>query len=163
MAEVLDAPYTPELDEELEENIAGSNVGARQDITRRQFEQAKKQAIKKSEQVAERQFARLAAKTSTKVILRILNGAFAVTVVGIIVTYLIMTFQFIAGNWLGNESVKLDSWEVIIWGFLTLFLIVLLIGIFILFIILIAIALEPVAAISALGLQVFETLRGIIP
>ncbi|MCB9802881.1 hypothetical protein H6761_02585 [Candidatus Nomurabacteria bacterium] len=62
-------------------------------------------------------------KKSKQAILRTINAAFAATLVGIIVAYLIMSVQLFAGNLMGNELIKLESWEVMIWAFLTILLI----------------------------------------
>jgi len=52
-----------------------------------------------------------------KTIYRIINGASAITVVGLIVTFLLMNVQLIFGNLLKVKFVPaLDLWEIIILG-----------------------------------------------
>jgi hypothetical protein len=83
---------------------------------------------KAKEQVVD-QAKKVAVKAGKQAVLRVINVAFAATLVGIIVTYLIMTVQLIAGNLFGIKAIELEVWEVVIWVFLSiiiLFAIVLL-------------------------------------
>ncbi len=59
----------------------------------------------------------IVSKTGGKTALRIINGGSAATIVGIIITVIIMHFQFIFGNLLGGSILpapKLDWWEIAI-------------------------------------------------
>ena len=75
---------------------------------------------------------KLAVKATKQAVLRIINVAFAATLVGIFVTYIIMSVQLFAGNLMGVKAIKLEAWEIVIWVFLTLFLLAFLILVFIL-------------------------------
>ena len=71
------------------------------------------------QQKAKKQVEQVVKKAVKKSILRIVNVSCAATIVGIIITYFIMTFQVIAGNLMGYEEIKLEPWEVLVWAFLS--------------------------------------------
>lgn len=80
---------------------------------------------------------KIAVKAAKQAILRVINVAFAATLVGIIVTYLIMTVQLIAGNLLGIKAIKLEIWEVVIWVLLSITILFIIIS-FVLILVIVA-------------------------
>jgi hypothetical protein len=101
-------------------------------------EAAKKKALKKAK--------KLATKRARQIALRWINVGFAATIVGIIVTYLIMSVQLFVGNLLGVESLKLEGWEIAIWALLT----IILLAITILALLAVDIVMHPIAWASAI-------------
>ena len=67
-------------------------------------------------------------RTAKQATLRTINVAFAATLVGLVVTYAIMSFQAFVGNLMGAESIKLEGWELAIWAILSILFIFLLVS-----------------------------------
>jgi len=84
-----------------------------------------------------------------KTIYRIINGTTAVTLIGLLVTWAVMTGQFILGNVLKSKKIpKLDGVEAGLWALLTFVLGVALLIIFLL----IYIMLNPCEGLESVGL-----------
>ncbi len=95
-----------------------------------------------------------AARAASKLFLRIVNSATGATIIGLIVTYAIMTVQLFAGNVMQSKIIpELDLWECIIWGILTFVVIILTILLLMMLILLIIIALGPVTSALYFGPQ----------
>ena len=111
------------------------------------MDRLKKEAVKKSQAAVQRLASRL----------KIAKIGTALTLVGLIVTYLIMTGQFIAGNWLGNPNIpKLSYGEIIIWFILSAFLLLLMMLGFVLLVLSVTLALGPVFALSIFGQAIVD-------
>lgn len=89
---------------------------------RRAFERERRQdsAIDQAADRAVQQLKKELVKRSRQAVLRIINVSFAATIVGIGVTYLIMSVQLFVGNLMGNELIELEGWEILIWAFLSI-------------------------------------------
>jgi len=62
---------------------------------------------------------------------RLINGASAVSLVGLLITFLVMNTQFWLGNVLGKKFIpKLEWWECLVLALINLFLMLVLIAIF---------------------------------
>lgn len=122
---------------------------------RRALEADKKQSLAAAQTKAVDEIKKIAVKATKQTVLRIINVAFAATLVGILVAYAIMTFQLIVGNLFGVKSIKLSGWEIAIWVFLALFL--LTIGIIFLFIL--EISSDPAGLIGALFESLWQWLK----
>jgi len=67
-------------------------------------------------------------RTAKQATLRTINMAFAATLVGLVITWVIMSFQVFVGNLMGAETIKLESWELGIWALLTILFIFVLVA-----------------------------------
>ncbi|PWB38587.1 MAG: hypothetical protein C3F02_02640 [Parcubacteria group bacterium] len=130
-----------EAQEEQQTEKGGGQAG------KEAVDRLKKEAVKKSQEAV----ARLASR------LKIAKIGSALTLVGIIVTYLIMTFQFIAGNWLAKANVpKLSLGEIIIWGLLSIIILLAILLLFLLFFLVILIAMGPTITLGIFGQQLLD-------
>ncbi len=112
----------------------------------RALAQDKKQAVSEGVQAqAADQVKKLVVKNTKRLVLRIVNVTFAVTVVGLIVTYIIMSVQFIAGNLYGAKAIALEQLELILYILLSVAMLVS----FLLIVLILAIASDPVEFIWA--------------
>jgi hypothetical protein len=90
------------------------------DAARRQAQEQVQEMVKKKAQEAVKKAAK---KAASKVTVRLISGAAAASIVGLIITYLIMSIQMFAGNLLGAKIVpKLSLIELLIWGMVSLIL-----------------------------------------
>lgn len=138
-----------EIEEEEELIAAEEEDSAGGGDSKEAVDRLKKEAVKKSKEAVTRLASRL----------KIAKIGAALTLVGLIVTYLIMTFQFIVGNWLANPDIpKLSFLEIIIWVLLTFVIILAVVLLFIVAIIAIALGLGPLVALGMFG----QELIGII-
>lgn len=129
--------------EEVEEAEAMETGGpASSPAQREAVDRFKKEAVKESQGAVTRLASRL----------KIAKIGCALSLVGIIVTYLIMTGQFILGNWLQNPNVpKLSYGEIIIWTILTVLLVLAWLLGFALVVVAVIAGLGPLAAIGYFG------------
>lgn len=112
----------------------------------RALAQDKKQSVSEGVQAqASDQVKKLVVKNTKRLILRIINVTFAVTLIGIIVTYIIMSVQFIAGNLYGAKAIALESLELILYILLSVAILVS----FILIVLILAIVSDPIEFIWA--------------
>lgn len=81
-----------------------------------------------------------AVKMGKKAILRAINASFAATLVGILITWAIMSGQMFVGNLLGVKSIALEGIEIAIWAVLSFLILVCLIIIFVI----IAVGMNPI-------------------
>ncbi|MBT7553426.1 hypothetical protein HN670_03075 [bacterium] len=82
---------------------------------KRQLNSLKQGALDRKKQEAFDQVKKKVIKASKRAVLRSINSAFAATLVGLIVTYFIMGFQFFVGNLLGRDEVALSGLEAALW------------------------------------------------
>lgn len=82
---------------------------------RRQLNSLRQGSLDRQKQKAFEQVKKKAIKASKKAVLRAINSAFAATLVGLIVTYFIMGFQFFVGNLLGRDEIALGGLEAALW------------------------------------------------
>ncbi len=113
--------YITQEEEEIEEEEELLAAAEEEDGTaaggssRESADRLRKEAVKKSQEAVKRLASRL----------KIAKIGAALTLVGLIVTYLIMTFQFIGGNWLGNPAIpKLSFLEIILWFIFPIYVLV---------------------------------------
>jgi len=86
----------------------------RLDAAKREAQEQAQEAIKKKAQEVTKKAAK---KAASKVTVRLISGVAAASIVGLIITYLIMTIQFGAGNIMQSKIIpKLSLVEVLIWG-----------------------------------------------
>lgn len=138
-----------DLDEELSD--AGQNQA------KRNLEKIKKEVKDK----AKKQVQKVVQKAASKATARTIAVAAGATVVGLIVTYLIWTGQAIFANWLGHDKIipKLDWWELILWGILTLIIIALVISLLFL-LVGVFIFSNPFTAAPIIGEMVWDIIAG---
>ena len=90
------------------------------DAARHQAQEQAQEMIKKKAQEAVKKAAK---KAASKVTVRLISGVAAASIVGLIITYLIMTIQVFAGNLMQSKIVpKLSLVELLIWGAVSLVL-----------------------------------------
>lgn len=85
------------------------------------------------------EFKKQAVKMGKQAVLRIINATFAATVVGILITWAIMSVQIFVGNLLGVKTIALEGIEIGIYAALSFLILTCLIIIFII----ISFALDP--------------------
>lgn len=104
-----------------------------------------------------KQIAKIAA---TRAIMNKLKIAFGATLIGAIVSWLIMTVQMIFGNWLHKFWMPtLRIWEQFVWGVGAFLVVIILLIILVLYIVMLAITLGPVAGLIYFGPELFELLK----
>ncbi|MDD5749669.1 MAG: hypothetical protein PHO91_02690 [Patescibacteria group bacterium] len=142
--------YEPEEEEESGQNEAANSraLNIAQNL-------ARKKAIASAEDIKQeafRQAAELAKQRARQMMLRRVSWAFAASLVGLIVAYLIMTAQMILGNWLKVSGVPpLELWEQIVWGVVSLIILLTFILFFGLLMIILRMALSPADFLAIFG------------
>lgn len=122
---------------------------------RRALEADKKQSLAAAQTKKVDVMKKIAVKVTKQAVLSVVKWAFAATLVGILVTWLIELVQLIVGNLFGIKSIKLEAWEIALWVFLSLFL--LAIGVIFLFIL--EISSDPAGLIGALFESLWQWLK----
>jgi hypothetical protein len=147
-----------DLEDELgQEGGASTKKKTAQAISRILLKRRRKAAIKLAKRKAR---AKIAQKMAKQGILRVVATAAGATMVGLIVTYLLMTIQAIAGNLLGSKWIpKLNSlgdkffwWELPTWIAVSLLMFAVLIVL--VFIGILAVAFTPTGALLITGMLV---------
>lgn len=101
-----------------------------------------------------------AKQAATRAIMNRLKITFGATLIGAIVSWLIMTVQMIFGNWLHKFWMpSLYLWERFVWGVGAFLVVIILLIILVLYIVMLAITLGPVAAAIYFGPELFELLK----
>lgn len=100
--------------EEMEANFRAEQLEAQnREATNQNEDGVLEKAKKTKEQIEKIQKTMKAAKTGTRTV----NFASAATIIGLIITFLLMNFQLIAGNIFGATWVpKLETWEIVLIG-----------------------------------------------
>lgn len=136
-----------QIAEEEEDAATGAKNMSRQLRAARQSQQKAELKKKVEEEVVKR--AQNLART-----FKIAKIGSAATLIGLVITYVLMSIQFIGGNWLGSPNIpKLAVWELVLWGLLTAILLFIMIMAFMVVILLLIVALGPLAALLAFGLE----------
>lgn len=143
-----------EDDDQSEVDTAEASQAAKRELKRIQKQQIDA-AKKKAAQL-------IAKKVAQQGIVRSVALACGSTGVGLIVTYLIWTLQAIVANLLGHDKIipKLEWWELILWGILTLLLIFLSLILLVLFIVAAAIS-NPILGVTLLGAAAWNWITGL--
>ena len=142
--------YEPEEEEEggQDEAVNSRSLNMAQNLARKKTASS----VEDVKQEAFRQAAELAKQRARQAVLRRVAWAFAASIVGLIVTYLIMTAQMILGNWLKVSGVPpLELWEQIVWGVVSLIILLAFILFFGLLMIVLRMALSPVEFLALFG------------
>ncbi|MBT6690935.1 hypothetical protein HOB10_01215 [Candidatus Parcubacteria bacterium] len=93
--------------------------------SKRKLAAAKREAQEKAQEMVKKKAKeatqKVVKKAASKLTLRLVSGAAAASIVGLIISYIIMTIQFFIGNLLESKLVpKLSLVEILIWGCLSL-------------------------------------------
>ena len=148
--------------EEEEQGEGGEEEETEQDA-KRELNAEKRKTLKEAQnevkEKLKKEVEKQVKKAVEKTLLRVVNASCASTIVGIIVTYVIWSIQFIATDILKSDVIpELALWEKICWGALTFLLIVLTILAIILLFIAMALSLGPYAAAVYFGSEIISWL-----
>ena len=143
------AEMIQQLNQEQEDNSNGRKLS----MLKRE---AKEELKKKVQDKAKKKIKEL----TKKAVMKAAKGGSAATLVGVIITYAIMTIQFIFGNIFKSKAIpKLGFAETIIWACATFFIIVAVVLIIFIIILLAMgfyVTLFPVAAAAMFGSEILE-------
>ena len=145
-------------EEEEEEEDSGEDLSdVEQKEAKRNLDRIKKEV---KDQV-KKQVQKVAKKVASKVAVRAVSLACGATGIGLIVTYIIWTGQAIIANLLGHDKIipKLDWWELILWGILTIIILALLLVAVILMLGAFIFS-NPVTAAGVIGAIVWNIIAG---